>query len=99
VEEEKFKQILMANFGEYKVFQSLHISHIDFPHQQLTFPFLLPIPHIVDGPLESLWADTKYIASWSEAESREGSSSCRKEEIEAAKRSSSNFCTVVVPQQ
>jgi len=58
----------MANFGEYKVFQSLHTSHMDFLHQQLTFSFLLPTPHIIDKPLEFLMAGIEHVASWSEVE-------------------------------
>jgi len=59
--------MLMANFGEYKVFQSLCTSHTDFFHQQLTSPFLLPTPCIIDGPPEFPWANNEHIASWSEA--------------------------------
>jgi len=95
-EKGKFKQILTANFGEYKVFQSPHISHMDFPHQQLMFPFLLPTPCVIDRPPESLSANIKHVASWSEAESQEGLSPHWKEEIEAAEKSSTNFCAVVV---
>jgi len=69
VEKGKFKQMLTANFGKYKVFQSLHISHTDFSHQQLTSSFLLPTPHVIDGPLEFLSAGIEHVASWSEAES------------------------------
>ena len=74
IEQGKVKQMLMANFGEYKVFWSLHISHMDFLHQQPTFPFLLPTPRVVDGPLEFPWANSGHITSWSEAKDRWGSS-------------------------
>jgi len=56
----------MVNFGEYKVFQSPYTSHKDFLYQQWTFPFLLPIPYIIDGLLEFSWANNEHIASWSE---------------------------------
>ena len=64
----KFKQILTANFGEYKVFRSPHTSHTDFLHQHLMFPFLLPTPHVVGEPLEFLVADIEHVASWSKVE-------------------------------
>jgi len=41
---------------------------MDFLHQQLTFPFLLPTPHIIDKPLEFLMAGIEHVASWSEVE-------------------------------
>ena len=67
-EEEKFKQILMANFGEYKVFRSPYISHTDFLHQHLIFLFLLPTSHVVGLPLEFLVTGIKYVAFWSKTE-------------------------------
>jgi len=72
---------------------------MDFPHQQLMSPFLLPTPRIIDRPPGSLSSNIEHIASWSEAESREGSSPCQKEEMEAVEKSSTNFCAIVVPQQ
>jgi len=58
----------MANFEEYKVFQSPYTSYTNFFHQHLTFPFLLPTPHVVSKPPEFLVADIKYIVFWSRAE-------------------------------
>ena len=89
----------MARFGEYIKFRSLRTSHIDFPHQRLMSPFLLPTPRVVGKPPEFLVASIERVASWSEAEGRLSSSSRRKEEMRAAERSSSNSCAVVVPRQ
>jgi len=91
--------ILIAKFGEYIRFQSPHTSHTDFPYQRLTSPFLLLTLRVVGEPSEFLVAGIKHIASWSKAEGRLGSFSHRKEEMRAAKRSSSNSYTVVVPWQ
>jgi len=89
----------MANFGEYKVFQSLHISHMDFLNQYPMFPFLLLTPHIIGEPLKFLVADIEYIASWSKAEGQSDLFSHWKEELWEARKSWSNFCAVVVPRQ
>ena len=96
-EEEQLKQILMANFGKYKVFQSPRISHMDFLYQQQTSPFLLPISCIIDRPPEFPWANNKHVASWSEAGDWWGSFPCQKEEMKETRRSLPNFCTIVVP--
>jgi len=72
---------------------------MDFLYQQPTFPFLLPTPCIIDGPLEFPWANNGHIASWSEVGNQEGSSPRQKEEMEAARKSLPNFCTVVVQWQ
>ena len=72
---------------------------MDFPHQQLTFLFLLPTLHVVGEPPEFLVAGIERIASWSEAEGRLSSSPHQKEEMRAAERSSTNSCAVVVPRQ
>jgi len=61
--------------------------------------FLLPTLCVVGEPPEFLVADINHIASWSEVEGRLSSSPCRKEEMRAAERSSSNSCAVVVPWQ
>ena len=98
-EKETIQTILMVKFEEYIRFQSPRTSHTDFPHQWLTSPFLLPTPCIVGKPPEFLVADIEHVTSWLEAEGRLGSSPCQKEEMRVAKRSSSNFCTIVVPQQ
>jgi len=98
-EKKTIQTILTAKFEKYTRFRSPHISHMDFSHQQLTSPFLLPTPRVIGEPLEMLVAGIKHIASWSEAEGRLGSSPHQKEEMRAAKRSSSNSCAVVVPQQ
>ena len=57
----------MANFEKCTGFRSLYISHTDFLHQQLMFPFLLPTPHVIGEPPEFLVADIGHVASWSEA--------------------------------
>ena len=88
--------ILTARFGEYTRFRSLHISHTDFPHQRLTFLFLLPTLRIIGEPPEFFVAGIEHVASWSEAEDRLSSSPRQKEEMRAAERSSSNSCTVFV---
>jgi len=41
---------------------------MDFLHQHLTFPFLLPTPHVIGKPLEFLVAGIKRIAFWSKTE-------------------------------
>ena len=74
-EEGKSRQMLIANFGKYKIFWSLCTSHMDFLHQQPTFLFLLPTPHVIDRPPEFPWASNGYVASWLEAKDRWGSSS------------------------
>ena len=57
------RMILTARFGEYTRFRSPRTSHIDFPHQQLTFPFLLPTLRVVGKPLEFLVAGIEHVAS------------------------------------
>jgi len=64
------QMILTARFGEYTRFRSLYTSHMDFPHQQLTFPFLLPTLCVVSEPLEFLVVDIERIAFWSEVKGR-----------------------------
>ena len=61
-------------------------------------PSLLPTPRVVDGPLEFLWADNRDVVSWSKAEDQEGSSPYWKKEMKVARRSSTNFCTIVILQ-
>jgi len=65
--QKEIRRKLIANFEECTGFQSPHISHMDFLHQQLMFLFFLSTPHIVGEPLESLWAGIEYVAFWSEA--------------------------------
>ena len=72
---------------------------MDFPHQQLTSPFLLPTLHVVDEPLEFLVAGIEHVTSWSEMEGQLSSSPRWKEEMRAAEKSSTNSCAVVVPWQ
>jgi len=72
---------------------------MDFPHQRLTSPFLLPTLCVIGELPEFLVASIEHVASWSEAEGRLSSSSCQKEEMRVAEKSSSNSCAVVVPQQ
>ena len=98
-EKETIQTILMAKFEGYTRFRSPHTSHIDFLHQRLAFPFLLPTPHVVDKPPEFLVASIERVAPRSEAGGQLSSSPHQKEEKRAAERSSSNSCAVVVPQQ
>jgi len=97
-ERKQFRQLLMANFEVYRVFQSLRTFCTDILHQQLILPSPLPTSHVVDEPLEFFEANIEYVASWSEAEGRSNSCPHWKEDLKA-KKSSSNFCTVVVPRQ
>ena len=99
VKKETIQTILTARFGEYTRFRSLHTSHTDFSHQQLTSPFLLPTLRVIGKPLEFLVADNKHVVSWSEAEGQLSSSPRQKEEMRVAEKSSSNSCAIVVPWQ
>ena len=58
----------MANFEVCIRFQSLRTSYTDFLHQQLTFPFLLPTPHVVGKPSEFLVVGIEHVAFWSQVE-------------------------------
>jgi len=87
----------MTNFGKYKVFQSLCTSHTDFPHQQLSLPFLLPTPDIIGRSLEFLRTDIKYVVSWSEVRDQLDSFPCWREDSIGARKFWSNFYNAVVP--
>jgi len=63
MKEQNLSRRLMANFEEYRVFQSLHTACMDFLYQQLILPSPLPTPHVVDVPLEFLEANIGYVAS------------------------------------
>ena len=92
---EVIQKILMAKLEEYTGFQNLHISHTDFLYRQLMPPFLLTTPRVFGKPPEFPVANIEHIASWSEADSREGSS-LRQKEKRVVEKSSSSFCTIVV---
>ena len=88
----------MAKLEEYTGFRNPCTSHTDFPHRQLTPPFLLTTPCVFDEPLEFPAAGIECIASWSEADSRRGSS-LRQKEKRAVEKSLSSFYAVVVQRQ
>ena len=87
----------MANFGKYKVFWSLHISCMDFPHQQLSLPFLLLTLDIISRPLEFFGANIGHVVSWAEAEDQLDSFPHWREDSMGARKFWSNFCDTVVP--
>jgi len=93
---QQFRQLLTANFGGCKVSQSPYISCTDCPHQQQTFPSVLPTPRVVDKPPEFLSEGNRHVASWSEADNRGGSSSYWKEGTRVVEKSSFSFCAVVI---
>ena len=86
-------------FEKYTRSQSLCTSRIDFLHQQLMSPSLLPTPRVVDRSPKFLWADNGDVASWLKAEDQEGSFPRWKKEMKVARRSLTNFCAVVVPRR
>jgi len=97
-EKETIQKILTARFEKYTKSRNPHTSHTDSLHRQLTPPFLLTTPRVFDKPLEFLVAGIEHIASWSEADSRGGSSPHQKG-MRAVKRFSSSFYAVVVQRQ
>jgi len=92
---EVIQKILTAKLEEYTGFQNPCTSHTDFLYRQLTPPFLLTTPRVFGGPPEFPAAGIKHVASWSEADSR-GGSSLRQKEKRAVEKSSSSFYTIVV---
>jgi len=92
---EAIQKILMAKLEEYTGFQNPRTSHTDFLYRQLTSPFLLTTPHVFGEPPEFPVAGIEHVASWSETDSR-GGSSPRQKEKRAVERSSSSFYAVVV---
>ena len=92
---ETIQKILTAKLKKYTGFRNPRTSHTDFPHQQLTPPFLLTTPCVFGEPLEFPVAGIERVASWSETDSRGGLSLHQKKKRVVGKFSFSFYAIVV----